>query len=221
MIQDQINNVYTEYHKIDTIFERGEDFTVDPTRLKHPVIGTINLWDVTEKIDGTNMQVKLTEQGEVCIGGRTDNAQLPGDLIQSMARQFGADKLKAIFQQQDPLPVILYGEGYGGKISKNKGYRQDKAFILFDVLVFADGKRWWLDRENVNDVAERLGCDVVPYLGRMTLDQIVDTVRAPFASKIGSAIAEGVVGRPLETLYDKRGERLIIKLKTRDFTGGR
>jgi hypothetical protein len=29
--------------------------------------------------------------------------------------------------------------------------------------------------------------------------------------------AEGIVARPLEPLYDNRGERLILKLKTKDF----
>jgi hypothetical protein len=39
-----------------------------------------------------------------------------------------------------------------------------------------------------------------------------------FLTSAGSdAQAEGLVGRPLETLFDKRGSRLIVKLKTRDF----
>lgn len=29
--------------------------------------------------------------------------------------------------------------------------------------------------------------------------------------------AEGLVGRPLEALFDKKGARLIVKLKTKDF----
>lgn len=30
-------------------------------------------------------------------------------------------------------------------------------------------------------------------------------------------MAEGLVGRPEETLFDKKGARLIVKLKTKDF----
>jgi hypothetical protein len=66
-----------------------------------------------------------------------------------------------------------------------------------------------------------LGIDAVPYLGRMTLGQIVDLVRVPFLSKIGAAVAEGVVARPIETLFDKRMKRIIIKLKTKDFVAGK
>jgi hypothetical protein len=39
-----------------------------------------------------------------------------------------------------------------------------------------------------------------------------------FTSQIGpSHPAEGLVGRPVEALFDKKGHRLIVKLKTKDF----
>ena len=118
-----------------------------------------------------------------------------------------------------PVDVVLFGEGYGPGIQKGGGlYRTEKSFILFDVLV---GGRYWLEREAVNDVASKLGIDAVPYLGRMTLDQIVELAKTPFPSKIGTAMAEGVVARPIETLFDKRGNRVIIKLKTKDFGTGK
>jgi hypothetical protein len=210
---------FTEYHKIDTIFERGEDFRVDPERLKKSVLGTIREWDVTEKIDGTNIRVMLGEDGEVQFGGRTDNAQLPADLLTVLFKAFPADKMRAAFWiDGTPTSAILFGEGYGAGIQKGGTYREDKAFILFDVLCAG---KWWLDRDAVNDVAAKLGCDTVPYLGRMTLDEIVAMVQIPFSSKIGTGLAEGIVARPIETLFDKRGERIIIKLKNRDFQAGK
>ncbi len=137
-------------------------------------------------------------------------------------KTFQQDALQACFWiDGKPVSAILYGEGYGAGIQKGGGlYRSDKGFILFDVLV---GGKWWLDREAVNDVAGKLGIDVVPYEGRMTLQQIVERVRVPFPSALGGglAIAEGVVARPIDTLFDKRMERIIIKLKTRDFTKGK
>lgn len=211
----------TEYHKIETLFERdAATFVVDPTKLKASVLGTIREWDVTEKIDGTNIRVMLSEGGEVSFGGRTDAAQIPSGLIQYLMRTFQQDRLKATFWREGvPVAAVLYGEGYGAGIQKGGGlYRADKAFILFDVLV---GGKWWLDPESVDDVARQLGLEVVPYLGRMTLDQIVDHVRVPFESKIGTATAEGVVARPIETLFDRRMRRIIIKLKTKDFQAGK
>ena len=211
---------FAPYHKIETLFERDKaTFVVDPTRIKAPVLGTIREWDITEKIDGTNIRVMLSESGEVSFGGRSNAAQIPGDLVQYLIRTFPQEHLKTSLWLGDPVEVILFGEGYGPGIQKGGGlYRQDKAFILFDVLVAG---QWWLDREAVDDVADKLGIDAVPYLGRMNLVQIVEQVRRPFASKLGTAMAEGVVGRPIETLFDKRQNRIIIKLKTKDFTAGK
>ena len=220
LIQTEVNG-FAEYHKIDTLFERDKStFVVDPTKLKSSVLGTIRDWDVTEKIDGTNIRVMLSESGEVSFGGRTNSAQIPGDLVQCLIRTFQQDRLKsAMWIDGTPVEAVLFGEGYGPGIQKGGGlYRADKSFILFDVLV---GGKWWLDHEAVSDVAQTLGIDTVPYLGRMKLDQIIELVRVPFASKLGTATAEGIVARPIETLYDKRMNRIIIKLKTKDFVAGR
>lgn len=220
LVQTEVTG-FTEYHKIETLFERDKDtFVVDPTKLKSSVLGTIREWDVTEKIDGTNIRVMLSEFGEVSFGGRTNAAQIPGDLVQYLIHTFQQDKLKnAMWLEGVPTEAVLFGEGYGPGIRKGGGlYRSDKALILFDVLV---GGKWWLDRGAVDSVAEKLGISVVPYLGRMTLDQIVEKVKSPFPSLLGTAMAEGIVARPIETLFDKRMSRVIIKLKTKDFVQGK
>ena len=212
----------TEYHKIETLFERdASTFVVDPTKLKMSVFGTISEWDVTEKIDGTNIRVMLSKDGAVSFGGRTNTASIPGDLVQYLVRTFQQDLLKSALwlSVAEPVDAVLYGEGYGPGIQKSGAlYRDDKAFILFDVLI---NGQWWLDRMAITEIAAKLGIDAVPYLGRMTLKQIVELVQAPFSSKIGRAVAEGVVARPIETLFDKRMKRIIIKLKTKDFVAGR
>lgn len=210
----------SEYPKIQTLFERDKQtFVVDPARIKSPVLETISSWDVTEKIDGMNIRVTLSPAGEVSFAGRTDKAQLPGDLVQHLARAFPPDKLKTLWIDDSRPEIILFGEGYGPGIQKNGGlYRADKAFILFDVLV---GGKWWMNQDVVNATAQKLGIDAVPYLGRRSLTGIIELVRVPFASLLGSAQAEGIVARPIETLFDRNGERIIIKLKTKDFVAGK
>lgn len=209
-----------EYHKIETLFERDPTtFVVNESALKSPVLATIREWDVTEKIDGTNIRVMLDTDGNVSFGGRIDRAQIPADLVQYLMRTFTADQLASVMWKDGPVEVVLYGEGYGPGIKKGGGlYRPDKAFILFDVLV---AEKWWLSREAVEQIARDLGIESVPYLGRMTMEEIIALVRQPFDSKIGDAIAEGVVARPIETLFDKRMKRIIIKLKTSDFKPGK
>jgi hypothetical protein len=211
---------FAEYHKIDTLFERDKaTFVVDPARLKQPVLATISEWDVTEKIDGTNIRVMLSLDGEVTFGGRSNAAQIPGDLVQCLMRTFPAGLVKSVLWKDSPVEAVLYGEGYGPGIQKGGGlYRKDKAFILFDVLV---GGKWWLEREDVEQIARSIGVEVVPYLGRRSLAEVVSLVSNPFPSALGTAMAEGVVARPIQTLFDRRGERLIIKLKTKDFLPGK
>lgn len=110
--------------------------------------------------------------------------------------------------------MILYGEGYGAKIQKGGGnyIPTGVSFILFDVKI---GN--YLDRENVEDIAGRLGVDVVPEVGRGTLVDAVRLVRDGFHSLIGSQIAEGLVMRPSAELVSRTDKRIISKVKCRDF----
>ena len=218
-----------EYPKIDTLFERYEDFTVATNKMKKPVFATISEWDVTEKVDGTNIRVMFEpavpesaagfyagKPPLVYFGGRTNNANTPVDLLAALDKMFPAEKLADHFQ----TPVTLYGEGYGAGIQKvGKLYRPDKSFILFDVLI---DNKWWLDTMQVREVAGSLGINCVPYLGRMTLPVLINLVKCGFPSELNeSLISEGIVARPIETLFDKRHERVILKLKTKDFVPGK
>src|SRR6185437_14755742 len=108
LIQTAITG-FAEYHKIETLFERDDRFVVDPSRIKKSVLGTIREWDVTEKIDGTNIRVMLGEDGTVTFGGRSDNAQLPADLLTKLFQMFPTDKIKAAFWiDGTPTQAILY-----------------------------------------------------------------------------------------------------------------
>ena len=201
----------SEYHKIETLYERDEKtFKVKPGVFKNRAYTLLKEWEFTEKIDGTNIRC-IWEKGVLKFGGKTDNAQIHSDLIRWLYENVSTAKMAVIFPE---VSVVLYGEGYGAGIQKGGGYSETKKFILFDVLV--DGK-WWLSWENTCDVAKKIGLDVVPYLGPMSLEQATEMVRAGFKSLLGARDAEGVVGRPAETLFDKKGHRLIVKLKTKDF----
>lgn len=205
-----------EYPKIETLYERDErTHKLKPELiLKNRVYGIIKSWHWTEKIDGTNIRCiwnNLT--GKLTFGGRTDNAQIHSDLIKYLYENVAADKLRDIFPDVD---AIIYGEGYGAGIQKGGGnYSPTKKLIIYDVLI---GGQWWMNWENTCDIATKLGLDVVPYVGEMTLEEATEKVRIGFPSALGNyALAEGMVGRTVEPLFDKKGHRLIVKLKTKDF----
>lgn len=206
-----------EYHKIETLFERDEKtHKVYPDKLKNPVYGIFKTWQFTEKIDGTNIRV-MWGDGKLRLGGRTDNANIPADLVQLLYETIDVQKMRETFGD---TPAIIYGEGYGAGIQKGGGYSKTKQFIVFDVLV---DNKWWLNWENTCDVAAKFGLKTVPFVGEMTLERAVEMVRTGFDSILAkeqtgeNVPAEGLVGRPIETLFDKKGHRIIIKLKTRDF----
>lgn len=206
----------SEYHKIETLYERDEKtFRLKPELiLKNRVYGIIKTWHWTEKIDGTNIRA-IWQDGKLTFGGKTDNAQIHADLIKWLYEHITPEAMTACFPSGED--AVVYGEGYGAGIQKGGGmYSPIKQFIVFDVLV---GGKWWLSDENMRDVAAKLGLEAVPYLGEMTLEEAADKVRAGFKSSISVAIhdAEGMVGRPIEPLFDKKGSRLIVKLKTKDF----
>jgi ATP-dependent RNA circularization protein (DNA/RNA ligase family) len=207
-----------EYPKIETLYER--DITThklkQPLTLRNSVYAIINRWQWSEKIDGMNIRV-MWQDGKLKLGGRTDNANIPADLVQLLYETIDVQKLRDTFGD---TPVIIYGEGYGAGIQKGGGYSKTKQFIVFDVLV---DNKWWLSWENTRDIATKLGLKTVPFIGEMSLEEGIEMVKNGFDSILakentGEIVqAEGLVGRTIETLFDKRVSRIIIKLKTRDF----
>lgn len=216
-----MENDMSEYHKIETLYERDERThrLVEPLVLKNRVYGCLKSWQWTEKVDGTNIRV-IWKDGKITIGGRTNNAQIHADLIRWIYEHIAVDALASTFNES--ANAVLYGEGYGAGIQKGGGaYSPTKQLILFDVsIIDSDGKAWWLAEENVRNIAQKLHLDVVPSFGKMSLEDATELVRDGIRSRCASVVgtmAEGLVGRPIEPLFDKKGHRLIVKLKTKDF----
>lgn len=205
-----------EYHKIQTVFKR-DMATKHKTLLEGqwvlPEFEYLanNLWTFTEKVDGTNIRVIL-QNGAVTFGGKTDAAQIPAQLVTRLNERFLplAEKMQEMFG----CDACLYGEGYGAKIQKAGGnYRSDQDFVLFDCKV----GDCWLQRADVEDVAQKLCLDVVPVIGEGTLYDAIAEAKAGIVSTWGQFQAEGIVARPKTELMTRNGQRIITKIKCRDF----
>lgn len=207
-----------EYHKIQTVFLRDPQTnfkTLLDGQFAMPEFDYLknNQWVFTEKVDGTNIRIKFDGE-EITFGGKTDNAQIPGFLVNRLNEIFlpQLKKFRSIFTG----PTCLYGEGYGTKIQKMGGnYRPDQDFVLFDVKV----GDWWLQRQDVQDVADKMGIDIVPIIGFGNLWQMVEMVMRGFDSCWGTFRAEGIVARPATELFARNGSRIITKIKHKDFSG--
>lgn len=205
------------YEKIETVFRRDTDGTkrLILNDFRNPTIAYLkdNVWAFTEKIDGTNIRVHW-DGHKVEFGGRTDKAQIPTHLLDKLNELFRTTEAEELFEQTwEDKDVILFGEGYGPKIQNGGAYRDDVSFILFDVLIGDN----YQEREWVEKTAQMFGVDVVPIVLVGSIEDGVNYVMSHPQSTMGTAMMEGVVGRPMVELRDRRGERVIVKIKWDDF----
>jgi hypothetical protein len=170
-------------------------------------------WHFTEKVDGTNVRIHW-DGHRSRYGGRTENAQLPAKLVNWLDEHLPEELFEQAFGD---TTVTLYGEGYGAGIQKSgRLYAPDQRFVLFDVLIGG----WWLERANVEDVGSKLGLDVVPLFRTCNLWEAMEAVTTGVHSSwtgSGQHLAEGLVGVPTAGLLTRAGDRIMVKIKTRDF----
>lgn len=131
---------------------------------------------------------------------------------------FGGEDNEQLFEQLfGEKEVVLFGEGFGNKIQKcGADYNPDGVdFILFDVYVGGT----YLERINVEGIGKAFNIDVVPIVGKGTLVDAIHFVQSEPKSTIGNAMMEGVVARPTVEVKNGKGERIIVKVKVKDFKG--
>lgn len=205
------------YPKIDSVYKRDERGAFKLGEFAAPEFEYLfdKEWHWTEKIDGTNIRIMWNyEENAVRFGGRTDEALIPAKLLAYLQDTFTPDRFKKACLEYD---VTLYGEGYGAGIQKGGGnYSPDQKFILFDVKI----GNFWLTRENIEDIARKMRIDVVDYIGLLPLRDAVaycmafPSIKSKMFPDVGM---EGYVGTPAVQLFNRKGERIITKVKFKDF----
>lgn len=215
-----------EYPKINSLFKRDTAIKGNPVSEWQWATPEFELlkdvpWYWTQKIDGTNTRLHWDGQ-TVTLGGRSDNAQIPVHLVEAV-RNLGLFKDGIWGSKWPPEPndgsavsVTVYGEGYGPKIQKGGGlYGTCVSFIVFDVRVGP----WWLSPEDVRNVANDFGLEVVPEFGTFTPVEAWNLVKEEklVSTRFPAAPMEGLVGKPAVPLFDRKGSRIIAKTKNRDW----
>lgn len=211
-----------KYHKIQSIFKR------DMSNAGKFILGHYSIpeyeylkdtkWIFTEKIDGTNIRI-MFDGNIIKFGGKSDNSSIPVLLYDKLYEIFNnkLELFKELFKNDldDKIKVCLYGEGYGATIQKGGGkYISDGVdFILFDIKI----GHMWLRREDIKDIANQLNLKIVDVVGEGTLNDGIKLVTDELQSTFGNFIAEGIVARPSVELHDRRGYRIITKIKYKDF----
>ncbi len=210
------------------------------------VDGTNTRIEVTREFITSDIGNNIGIKWNVTYKGKTDNAQIPKLLYAYLTTELTEDKVlnalglskemyvtDELMQEKTwsvlntqfnvyeldetkiPKRYTLYGEGYGAGIQSGGYYRKDNSFIGFDVKV----DDMYLLRENRDEIFNKLGVDIVPFMGTFTVDEAIEFVKKGFNSKVAeeSHLAEGLVLRTPIGLQSRRGERIIFKVKTCDF----
>lgn len=214
------------FTKINTLYKRDEKGKIMIGEFSRPEFEYLhNLpWIAYEKIDGTNMSY-YWDGHTLEIHGKTENASIPNSLINKMSTMVTKEMMEKVFPlkydesgNEIPMLVIIYGEGYGAKIQKCGGryMSKDVNFRVFDINI----DDWWLELDDVKDICNKLNLEMaVPY-GELTIQEAEEMVIKGFKSTISedkTLIAEGLVLRPKVQLFNKRGERIMVKIKYCDY----
>lgn len=208
-----------KYTKIDTIFERDLNGTkkLIEGKFRDKTVEFLkdNEWICTEKIDGMNIGI-VWDGHAVSYQGRTERAQIPTGLLNTLNECFGGSINEELFEQKfGEMSVILFGEGYGRRIQK-RNYNSKPQFILFDV--YLPEQDLWLERESIEDIAQTFNIEAVPIVMRATLQEAVDFVKTKPKSILNSDVSmEGLVCKPAVDILSRVGKRMIVKIKVEDF----
>jgi hypothetical protein len=226
-----------EYPKIQSIYKRDEDthkFIEGQWSLPEFEYLANNQWVWTEKVDGTNIRViwhpcnvdgiisdssldsSFHYSSRIEFKGKTDNSDIPKFLLTKLGEMFTVEKMRVLFPD---TPVCLYGEGYGARIQKGGGnyIPTGVSFVLIDVKI----GEWWLKREDIEKIAQDLDIKVVPIWIETTISEAIEIVKMGFTStwSVSGRVfnAEGLVGKPKIEMRNRSGNRIITKLKHKDF----
>ena len=212
-----------EYPKIDNLYKRN------PTKKSELLVGhytreefgMIRFWDATEKIDGTNVQLKFHRvfNGSYDFNGRTERAQFTigqEEFLNDFCDGIRGRVLHNL-NYYDLDTLTIFGELYGPKIQAGGNYSQTLGFRAFDMLV---NDKVWLNPDAVRDNVRAFGMvEEIPHFGLLTTNEIFAMVRDGFKSTFADNSdydAEGIIAKPPYNLYDQRGSRVMFKLKTCD-----
>ena len=246
-----------EYSKIETLFDRGkkaEGYKVIEGKYRLPEFKMLKEWEVTEKVDGTNIRViyEAVNDGieivkwspvsmlikQVRFAGRKEKSQIPTPLLNFLKETFTVEKLAKAFPTAliGNSTITVFGEGYGAGINGGGTYRtgNDPSFRAFDVYVEDPDHPmggWWLESENVEDICMKLDIEMVPILGMMYTETIVESIKMGWdSSNTISRVQkeenpesrmelqmEGFICKSKPLLFTRNGERLMFKLKVSDF----
>lgn len=175
-------------------------------------------WTFTEKIDGTNVAVIwdghrpkiVTRDGHPL----TAQASLTVDTRETLAKIFAEEILESVFGDK---PARIYLEVYGHGVGVHPWLTRrlpDQRIAVLDACI----NGFWLARGTLTTLANgTFELECAPLRADVqTLTRAVAVVTAGMPSALGEFTAEGLVGVAPLGLFNRKGERILVKVKTED-----
>lgn len=170
---------------------------------------------ITEKLDGSSFTAFLRE-GEfgICSRNLLLDATDDNNLMTKVSNAYGLEEKFRQARDELGLDLALQAELIGPGVQKNRYGLKHVSLRAFNVIDIAANRL--LPLEQMQQVAQRLGVEMVPMLGTLTLSHSIDELVALSrdTSKLNPNIQrEGIVLRPLVEEYERElGGRLSFKV---------
>lgn len=201
-----------KYPKINSVFKRDDygkftdEFSMEEIRFLKD-----NPWIGSEKIDGMNIRIGY-KNGKFEIAGKTEKSRIPGDLLEVLQGYVDSWKGHEFFDTDKE--IVIFGEGYGGKIQGNP-YKRPTSFLVFDIWI----NGWWLKGYDIVKICNTIDIYTIKAFAFFykNIFEAIEIVKAGACSLCGDCRAEGLVLEPKVPLQDRMGNRIITKIKTKDF----
>jgi len=216
----------TVYHHIDAPTIQDEEYgkITHKRKLVVPLAGDLEgyrsqllaylaelPWSYTRKIDGANLRVQWDGE-QVLWNGKSNNFNCGATLTEYMNSTF----IEEIFEEKfgRDKKVLLFGEHMGPKVQGNELGLDKDTFVLFDVNINGT----WLAEENVQEIAKYFDIPTV-------VDFMPEGLAEPkplreLINRVANGDFkewEGIVATPLVELRDQAGQRVVVKIKNKDY----
>lgn len=171
-----------------------------------------NKWYARRKFDGANIRIQW--DGEQALwNGKTNNFMCKSSLTEYMNNTF----IEEIFEEKfgRDLTVTIFGEHMGPKLQGNElGLTKDEV-IIYDV----NFNGFWQPPNVVNDVAEYFGVSsCYAYSVGVIVASLTDLIRRVANGEY--ADWEGLVATPAFECRSQKDDRIITKIKNKDYYRG-
>lgn len=197
--------------KCKTLFRRNLETFKVTDELTDERYRQIPSWLLTEKMDGMSVILSIDPDGVSHYYGRS--AKTNFDTEKSIFMEQELNYAETMLHQNGVHKAVdIYAELVGPGVQGNPHNLDALTLRVFDVRV----NDFWLDWDNVCDIAEKAGLLTVHCWGRYPVQDAISVVSS-YKSFDDVPYFEGYVARTDPYLYDNMGNRIMWKIKVSDY----